>query len=72
LAGRSTGGSEGKDLTGDQPAGAGAAVFIGTLLDAVPESIILGMSFALGGVIDVAFLAAVFVSNLPEGVAGSV
>ena len=38
----------------------------------MPESIILGMSLALGGAINIAFLAAVFISNLPEGVAGSV
>ena len=50
--------------------GSGSAIFIGTLLDNVPESIILGMSLALGGAINVAFLVAVFVSNLPEGVAG--
>lgn len=37
----------------------------------MPESIILGMSLALGGAINLAFLAAVFVSNLPEGVAGT-
>ncbi len=66
------GGADRKDIAGDQPGGSGAAIFIGTLLDNVPESIILGMSLALGGAINVAFLAAVFVSNLPEGVAGTV
>jgi len=40
-------------------------------LDNVPESIILGMSLALGGTVNIAFLTAVFVSNLPEGVAGT-
>jgi ZIP family zinc transporter len=66
------GGEDRKDIAGDQKGGSGAAIFVGTLLDNVPESIILGMSLALGGAINVAFLAAVFVSNLPEGVAGSV
>ena len=66
------GGADRKDIAGDQPGGSGAAILIGTLLDNVPESIILGMSLALGGAINVAFLAAVFVSNLPEGVAGTV
>jgi ZIP family zinc transporter len=66
------GGEDRKDIAGDQPGGSGAAIFIGTLLDNVPESIILGMSLALGGSVNLAFLAAVFVSNLPEGVAGSV
>lgn len=66
------GGAERKDIAGGQAGGSGAAIFIGTLLDNVPESIILGMSIALGGAINLAFLAAVFVSNLPEGVAGSI
>jgi len=66
------GGADRKDIAGDQPGGSGAAIFVGTLLDNVPESMILGMSLALGGAINVAFLAAVFVSNLPEGVAGTV
>jgi zinc transporter, ZIP family len=66
------GGGDRKNIAGDQPGGSGAAIFVGTLLDNVPESIILGMSLALGGAINVAFLAAVFISNLPEGVAGTV
>jgi ZIP family zinc transporter len=65
------GGEDRKDITGGQAGGSGPAIFIGTLLDNVPESIILGMSVASGGAINLAFLAAVFVSNLPEGVAGS-
>ncbi|HJS19791.1 MAG TPA: hypothetical protein VJ785_13675, partial [Anaerolineales bacterium] len=64
------GGADRKDIEGRQ-VGSGSAIFIGTLLDNIPESIILGMSLALGGAINTAFLVAVFVSNLPEGVAGS-
>jgi ZIP family zinc transporter len=66
------GGADRKDIPGNQPGGSGAAIFIGTLLDNVPESIILGMGIAAGGAINIAFLSAVFISNLPEGVAGSV
>jgi ZIP family zinc transporter len=65
------GGEDRKNLTEGQEAGSGAAIFIGTLLDNVPESIILGMSFALGGAVNLSFMAAVFVSNLPEGLAGT-
>lgn len=66
------GGADRKDIAGAQPGGSGWAIFIGTLLDNIPESIILGMSLALGSAVNLAFLAAVFVSNLPEGVAGSI
>lgn len=66
------GGSERKAIAGEQDRGSGAAIFIGTLLDNIPESLVLGMGLALGGAISVAFLAAVFISNLPEGVAGTV
>jgi ZIP family zinc transporter len=64
------GGADRKDITGEQT-GPGAAIFIGTLLDNVPESLILGIGLALGGAVNVAFLTAVFITNLPEGVAGT-
>jgi ZIP family zinc transporter len=66
------GGAERKNIAGDQAGGSGSAIFVGTLLDNIPESIILGMSLALGGRVSIAFLTAVFVSNLPEGVAGTI
>lgn len=51
--------------------GSGAAIFVGTLLDNIPESLVLGMGLASGGTVNAAFAAAVFTSNLPEGVAGT-
>jgi zinc transporter, ZIP family len=49
----------------------GTAIFLGTLLDGIPESLILGMSLALGSAVSLAFLAAVFLSNLPEAMAAT-
>lgn len=66
------GGQDRKDIAGEGVGGSGSAIFIGTLLDNVPESMVLGMTLALGGAINVALLAAVFISNLPEGLAGTV
>jgi ZIP family zinc transporter len=66
------GGAHRKKIAGKKVEGSGAAIFIGTLLDAIPESLVLGIGLALGSSISVAFLAAVFISNLPEGVAGTV
>ena len=56
----------------DRGGGSGAALFLGALLDGIPESFILGLGLALGGQISLAFLAAVLLSNIPEGLAGTV
>jgi ZIP family zinc transporter len=66
------GGADRKRLQGKPSLdSAGMAIFLGTLLDGIPESLILGMSLALGGSVSVAFLAAVFLSNLPEAMAAT-
>lgn len=46
--------------------GASRSIVLGALLDGIPESLVLGMGLAAGGKVSVAFLAAVFLSNLPE------
>jgi ZIP family zinc transporter len=51
--------------------GSGAAMFLGALLDGIPEAFILGVTLALGGSVSLAFLAAIFVSNIPQGLAGT-
>jgi len=45
----------------------GLAVAVGALLDGVPESLVLGLSLAEGGIVSLPILIAVAVSNLPEG-----
>ena len=65
------GGEKRKSIAGGQAGGSGTAIFLGTLLDGVPESLILGIGLATGGAVSVAFLTAVFVSNIPEGIAGT-
>lgn len=66
------GGEHRKDIAVKQEDhGSGTAIFLGTLLDGIPESLILGMDLATGGAVNLAFLMAVFVSNLPEGIAGT-
>jgi ZIP family zinc transporter len=51
--------------------GSGLAMFLGALLDGLPEAFVLGITLALGAGVNVAFVAAVFVSNIPQGVAGT-
>jgi zinc transporter, ZIP family len=63
--------SIGAVATPDTPAGSGSAIAIGTLLDGIPESVVLGIGLSMGGSVSVAFLVAVFVSNLPEAIGGS-
>jgi ZIP family zinc transporter len=66
------GGANRQTLDAPEDPGSPWAMFIGALLDGLPESFVLGITLALGGTIDIAFLTAVFVSNIPQGVAGTV
>jgi len=67
------GGRHRKEIAGARsPAGgSGMAIFLGTVLDGIPESLTLGLGMALGGSISIAFVVAVFVSSIPEGFAGT-
>jgi ZIP family zinc transporter len=49
----------------------GVAIAVGALLDGVPESIAIGLSILHGGAVSVATVAAIFLSNLPEGLSSS-
>ncbi|WP_040884473.1 ZIP family metal transporter [Janibacter sp. HTCC2649] len=51
--------------------GSGAAIAIGALLDGIPESIVLGLTLLKGGGVGVAVFAAIFLSNLPEGLSSA-
>ncbi|HKO65209.1 MAG TPA: hypothetical protein VJU13_08400 [Candidatus Nitrosocosmicus sp.] len=60
----------GKDMTENKPV-SGRALFIGSVMDNIPENAALGITLATGGAINIAFLVAIFVSNLPEGLAST-
>jgi ZIP family zinc transporter len=66
----SRGGAKRQHIAGGEE-GSGPAMFLGALLDGLPEAFILGISLALGGSVSIAFVAAVFVSNIPQGLAGT-
>jgi ZIP family zinc transporter len=51
--------------------GSGAAIALGALLDGIPESIVIGLSLVAGGVVSWVAVMAVFMSNLPEGLASA-
>ena len=49
----------------------GPAIVLGVLLDGIPESLVLGATLIGGAGVSPSFLAAVAVSNVPEGLAGT-
>src|SRR3954469_13885746 len=51
--------------------GAGPALALGSLLDGIPEQMVLGIGIASGEGVSVSLLAAIFVSNLPEAIGAS-
>jgi ZIP family zinc transporter len=51
--------------------GAGLAIAIGSLLDGIPESVVLGVSLLGGHGVSLPVFAAVFLSNFPEGLSSA-
>jgi ZIP family zinc transporter len=64
------GGSTRKDPAGAQSEGSPLAIVLGSILDGIPESFVLGLTVLQGGV-SLSLLAGVVLSNLPEGMSSS-
>ena len=67
------GGGDRKDATGGGEGGGGnpLSIVLGTVLDGIPESMVIGLTIYEGGAVGAAYLAAVFISNLPESIAST-
>ncbi len=66
------GGAGRKSMSGDkQLAGSANAILLGTVLDGIPESFVLGASIAQEGIVPTAVVVGVFVSNVPEALSGT-
>jgi ZIP family zinc transporter len=65
------GGGDRKDATGDQQGDSPLAIVLGTVLDGIPESLVIGLTIYEGGAVGAAYLAAVFISNLPEAISST-
>ena len=62
------GGGDRKDVSGGQQSGSALAIVLGTVLDGIPESMVIGLTIFQGGEVGAAYLVAVFISNLPEAI----
>ena len=65
------GGADRKDADGGQANGSALAIVLGTVLDGIPESMVIGLTIFQGGAVGAAYLTAVFISNLPEAISSS-
>lgn len=65
------GGENRIDIDGGEAGGSGTGILLGSLLDGVPESLVLGLSLAHSPEVSLAFVFAVAISNVPQGLGGT-
>ena len=65
------GGGDRKDSGGDQDSGSALGIVLGSVLDGIPESMVIGLTIFEGGAVGAAYLAAVFISNMPEAISST-
>ena len=65
------GGEKRLDFDGGQAGGSPLGILLGSLLDGVPESLVLGLSVAHAPQVSLAFVFAVAISNVPQGLGGT-
>lgn len=65
------GGEDRMDFDGAQSHGSGTGILLGSLLDGVPESLVLGLSLVHSPQVSLAFIFAVAIGNVPQGLGGT-
>jgi ZIP family zinc transporter len=68
---RKRSGSNPDERQPDAQSDSGAAIAIGALLDGIPESVVIGVTLLGGGGVSAVTVAAVFLSNVPEGLSSA-
>ncbi|MBP3950741.1 ZIP family metal transporter [Bacillus suaedae] len=66
------GGQKRKRSKGNPAGHSGMAIFVGSIMDAIPESIIIGVSVLGNKSVSLVIVIAVFISNFPEGLSSSI
>ena len=62
--------SHGENAGGGKSA-SGLALLVGSVMDNIPENMALGISLVTGGGVNIVLIAAIFISNFPEGLAST-
>jgi ZIP family zinc transporter len=62
--------SHGENAGGGKGA-SGLALLVGSVMDNIPENMALGISLVTGGTINIVLIAAIFLSNFPEGLSSA-
>jgi ZIP family zinc transporter len=65
-------GGAGRKSAGGGDRSSALAIVLGTILDGIPESVVIGLTIFESGSVGAAYLVAVFVSNVPEAISSSV
>jgi ZIP family zinc transporter len=62
--------SHGENAGGGKNA-SGLSLLVGSIMDNIPENMALGISLVTGGSVNIVLIAAIFISNFPEGLAST-
>ncbi|WP_227935432.1 ZIP family metal transporter [Alkalihalobacillus deserti] len=66
------GAKERKRSKGNPPGHSGMAIFVGSVIDAIPESVIIGVSLLESKSVSWVIVIAIFISNFPEAMSSSI
>jgi ZIP family zinc transporter len=59
------------EMAGGGKDASGLSLLIGSIMDNIPENMVLGISLVTGSTVNIVLIAAIFISNFPEGLASS-